>query len=1049
MRSEEDRVIRHAWCAFALLLLIGSDADAAEPVASCWPSKPGTDPALCPPNDPSYAGKWEFRSTIPPTVRRERMHPAEAALGSIGFSLDAAWQHTIGRDDVVIAVLDSGIRWDYADLVNKIYLNAGELPKPAGAPSHDANGDGVFDVRDFAGDERVRDANANGRIDAEDLIAAFSNCVDEDGNGYPDDISGYDFFAGEGPCGQGAGDNNPRDDTDFGHGTGIAATAVGEANNGIGDAGVCPRCRLLPVRVGDSFVVDANRFARGVVFAVRAGASVIGAALGSYNNTPAARAAIDLAYGNGVPVIASAADEFAYHHNYPGVYNHALYVNAVRFNHADDYREATTFWGVNPCTNFGARVWITVPAESCSSGATSRLAGVTGLVESMGRESGHDLDAEQVYQVLRATADDLDNRTPDWSEVLYTARPGFDQLYGYGRLNALAAVRLVAERGAPPAPDLLSPDWFSIHSPRREPLLPVEGTIRLAEGAKGRYRLQYALGVEPAEDEYVTVAAGTVTGSKSGRLGVLDFRELPVPRFAPPRNREERDQLSVTLRLSVTDEQGLVGETRRSFFVFDDPTSKSHFPLELGASGEAPPLVLDLDRDGRAEVVVATADGVVRFIRWHPAGLRTVRATLDELAPLGPGLPRPRETVVRGPVAGDLDGSGRTTVVLASKDGKIYAFDARGERVGGFPVSIAADGGGPTSPERIVERGILAPPVLAELDGRPGLEIVVPALDGQLYVFRHDGRPLDGFPVTVAPADEPNRRSKLVSAAAVGDIDGDGKPEIVIGSNGSREGEAEAYAVRARGRRDPRGAFVPGWQPVRVPALRPDLLPTVASGVQADPVLYDADGDGDLEVLLYAVTGTSIVLLDHDRRSGPHVIRDYELSPSAGSTLSGLTFVGGTGSPLVADTDHDGAFELYAPLLPLRILTLRNKPGVPIDVPIAVGGWPMPGAGADSKRVPMLDGFPRRMEDLMLFARPDAVDVDADGKAEVVIGSGGYLLHAFEPAGGEADGFPKFTGGWIFSAASAGDLDGDGSPELVSVTREGYLFAWELRGRAR
>jgi hypothetical protein len=63
------------------------------------------------------------------------------------------------------------------------------------------------------------------------------------------------------------------------------------------------------------------------------------------------------------------------------------------------------------------------------------------------------------------------------------------------------------------------------------------------------------------------------------------------------------------------------------------------------------------------------------------------------------------------------------------------------------------------------------------------------------------------------------------------------------------------------------------------------------------------------------------------------------------------------------------------------------------------------------------------------------------------MGSGGYLLHAFAGAGGEAEGFPKFTGGWIFSAPAAGDLDGDGRLDVVAVTREGYLFAWEVGPR--
>ena len=193
----------------------------------CWPSAPGTDPALCSPNDPDYADSWEFRSDIPEEIDRSKMHPSGLALGAIGFSLDFAWQHTIGRSEVVIAVLDSGIRWDDRELVRKLYLNRGELPLPEGADDYDRNADGVFNIDDYHGDSRVSDTNGNGFLDAQDLIAAFSDCNDDDGNGYPDDISGYDLFSGE-HCGRSGGDNDPHDETDFGHGSGIASSAAAE-----------------------------------------------------------------------------------------------------------------------------------------------------------------------------------------------------------------------------------------------------------------------------------------------------------------------------------------------------------------------------------------------------------------------------------------------------------------------------------------------------------------------------------------------------------------------------------------------------------------------------------------------------------------------------------------------------------------------------------------------------------------------------------------------------------------------------------------------------
>jgi len=1031
-----------------LLALVATDGRGA---GSCWPGAPGTDPALCPPNDPDYKNRWELRSDIPREVDRRRMHPAEAALDSIGMSVDTAWQLTLGRDDVVIAVLDSGIRWRNRDLADQIWLNAGELPLPAGATTYDADGDGALRARDYAADPRVGDRNANGFVDAGDLVLAFSDCTDADGNGYTDDIAGYDFF-GTGHCGNTVSDNNPSDDTDFGHGTGIAEVAAAAGDNGIGDVGVCPRCRILPVRVGDSFVVDANRFARGVEFAVEAGASVIGAALGSYNDTPAARSAVDLAYERGVELVGSAADEYSYHHNFPSVLNHVLYVNAVRYNHPSDWREASTFWGVNPCTNYGARVWVTVPAVSCSSGATSRLAGVTGLIESAARDAGTGpLDAEETYQILRASADDLDNTRPDWGGLRWVARPGFDQNYGYGRVHARRAVEMVRDGAIPPQVDLLDPDWFAIVSPGRGPL-PIRGSIRLPRAARASFRLEYALGVEPAERDYVLVAAGEATAPRTGVLGTLDWTRLPVPGGPPPRDRDDRDRYSVTLRLRATDDAGRVAEARRSFFVLEDPAWVAGFPVDLEGSGEAGPTVVDLDGDGRDEIVLPTAGGIVHVYGLDPTGSRreVARSALDETAAARTGGITARETAIRAAAVGDLDGDGRPEIVVASREGKVYAFDRRGARIAGFPVSVDAVRGERPSPDRPLEVGILSRPVLADLDGKPGLEVLVSALDGHLYAWRRGGVRLEGFPVGLDQA-------KIVSSPAVGDLDGDGTPEIVVGSNGLRNGTARAYAIRAQGRAHPSGALRPGWDALELPALRPDLLPTVATGIQMDPLLVDADADGDFEVVLYAVTGSSIALVD-DEGSGPTVLARYSLEPAERSAFRDTYFLGGTGSPAVADLDGDGRPEIFAPLLPFRMLTLRAKPGVPLDVPLALGGWPlsralaadtpahgMPRASAGPESVPMLPGWPRRMEDLMLFARPLAADVDGDGRDEVLMGSGGYLLHAFRAEGGEAAGFPKFTGGWTFSAPAAGDLDGDGRLEIVSVTREGYLFAWRSR----
>jgi hypothetical protein len=58
------------------------------------------------------------------------------------------------------------------------------------------------------------------------------------------------------------------------------------------------------------------------------------------------------------------------------------------------------------------------------------------------------------------------------------------------------------------------------------------------------------------------------------------------------------------------------------------------------------------------------------------------------------------------------------------------------------------------------------------------------------------------------------------------------------------------------------------------------------------------------------------------------------------------------------------------------------------------------------------------------------------------VGTGLYQLHAYGPTGGEAQGWPKFTGGWIESTPAVGDADGDGRLDVSVVTREGWSFLW-------
>ncbi|MCC6640255.1 MAG: S8 family serine peptidase, partial [Deltaproteobacteria bacterium] len=328
-----------------------------------------------------------------------------------GMNVIGAWQRSTGRPDVFVAVLDSGIEWDRRTLAKTTALNTGELPLPPGCAAYDCNGDGVVNVGDYP---NVPDANGNGFRDGQDMIRFYADGADDDGNGHVDDIAGWDFYQN---------DNDPSDDTRYGHGTGEASDQVDEANDGSGFPGVAPSSMFVPLRVADSFIgVDVD-FAQAVVYGVDRGAAVISEALGTITASQVSQAAIDYAYRRGVPIIASAADEQSRHHNYPANFEHTLWVNSIRNGDGTFVEQKNDYTIQNGCTNHGGRAWTAISSTSCSSEATGRSGGISLLLVSHGRnlidrgllapypgnDAAHPFSAEEVRQLFRASADDVDH----------------------------------------------------------------------------------------------------------------------------------------------------------------------------------------------------------------------------------------------------------------------------------------------------------------------------------------------------------------------------------------------------------------------------------------------------------------------------------------------------------------------------------------------------------------------------------------------------------------------------------------------------------------
>lgn len=165
-----------------------------------------------------------------------------------------AWNLSRGNAEQVIAVLDSGIDYHHEDLATKCWVNSGEVVDGA----------------------------------------------DSDGNGYVDDWIGWDFYDG---------DNAPFDST--GHGTAVSSVAVAETDNGVGMAGVCPLCRVMAVRVGNTSFASAA-IIQGLYYATNNRASVISMSFGA-SDSDCSRSAVDevleYAFRSGVALVAAAGND--------------------------------------------------------------------------------------------------------------------------------------------------------------------------------------------------------------------------------------------------------------------------------------------------------------------------------------------------------------------------------------------------------------------------------------------------------------------------------------------------------------------------------------------------------------------------------------------------------------------------------------------------------------------------------------------------------------------------------------------------------------------
>jgi subtilisin family serine protease len=222
------------------------------------------------PTDERFSQQWGLNNI-------GQSHPISgrttSRLGTADADMDVteAWDIQQGDSDTVVAIMDSGVDVSHPDLAANLWVNPGEIA-------------------------------ANG--------------VDDDGNGYRDDINGWDFADNDNGLLQSTGNYEG-----FDHGTHVAGIVAAVANNTTGIAGVCPSCKLMVLKmfkpfdtdgdgIRDTMVGDIAAELKAFDYAMDMGADVLNGSFGaSVVSSRSERSRIKAAIASGITMVFAAGNE--------------------------------------------------------------------------------------------------------------------------------------------------------------------------------------------------------------------------------------------------------------------------------------------------------------------------------------------------------------------------------------------------------------------------------------------------------------------------------------------------------------------------------------------------------------------------------------------------------------------------------------------------------------------------------------------------------------------------------------------------------------------
>jgi subtilisin family serine protease len=394
-------------------------------------------------NDTHFGEQWALDNTGQTHTMTDQGLPGTTTTGTNDADVDApeAWAALTQHNQVVVAVIDTGVDVGHQDLVNSMWVNPGETP---------------------------------------------GNGIDDDGNGFKDDINGWDFT--------GTGDANPTptNNLENSHGTHVAGIVAAEQGNSEGIAGVCPDCRIMALRIGSATSLTLGAELKAINYAINNGADVINMSFGSDVWSKSERNAINKAGKHGILVViaagnASADNDIQFYDSdgshstvasapsYPATYTLKNILTVAATNDRDNYAYFSQCRGFIALWKCGFTSWghdsvdVAAPGVDIlstvkrgqgsafpdyeyfdgTSMAAPLVAGIAGLV--LSEHSGY-----TPIQVKNAIMRSVDHPTSlklydSWADVVKVGKAALSGKFTrtHGRVNALAALSASTTNATP------------------------------------------------------------------------------------------------------------------------------------------------------------------------------------------------------------------------------------------------------------------------------------------------------------------------------------------------------------------------------------------------------------------------------------------------------------------------------------------------------------------------------------------------------------------------------------------------------------------------